>query len=202
MSNLRDYYLSQFPSGLRGERHNPDSVVYALDMARLEAIQDWQNTILTMGDQFQIRTATIALTDWETFLKIPTDSTLTYGERRARILAKISGQAATIANIKTIAKEITGITITIYEYGRPGSVYYDPANHPWKVKIVVDKNLPGAKSFKKAYFETIMKQIFPAHTEFGSDSFVYIAKESFLSPVTGIHDPLILNQEFLQISTI
>lgn len=201
MSNIRDYYLSQFPSGLRGERHNPNSIVYALDMARLEAIQLLQDSINTMGDQFQIKTATIALDDWETFLKIPKDSTLSYGERRARILAKISGQPATIANIKSIAKEITGVNITIHEYGKPGDVYYDPENHPWKVKIIVDKNLPGAKSFKKPYFESIMKQIFPAHTEFDTDSFVYIAKESFLSPVTGTHEPLILNQEFLQVST-
>lgn len=198
MSNLRSYYLAQFPTGLRGEKNNPNSVVYALDNARLEVVQILLDSILNMGDQLQIKTATTALSDWETFLKIPIDTTLTYSERRARILAKISGQPATIANIKAIAKEITGIDITINEYGKPGDAYYDPTNHPWKVKITVDKNLPGAKEFKKEYFESIMKQIFPAHTEFDTDSFVYIAKESYLEVVTGGKTPFVLGQEYLQ----
>lgn len=180
------------------DKNNPTSATNMVDDARSTGLEDLWQAILDMGDQLQVQTAISALDDYETFLGIPHDSTLTNDERRVRIITKLSGQPATLANIKRIAKQITGIDVTIYEYGVPGDLYYDPTSHPWKVKIVVDKNIEGAKSFKKSYFEEIMIAIFPAHTEFEDDSFVYIPRYSYLSPVTGDHRPLVLGEEFLQ----
>lgn len=198
MSEIRDIYIGAFPDGIRMDKDSPTSTVYKLDTSRLEALETFYSSILEMGDQLQVLTATIALDDLEEFLRIPKDTTLSTSERRVRLLIKFAGQPATLGNIKRIAKEITGVDVVIYEYGLPNNPYYDPNNHPWKVKIVVDKNLPGAKGFRRSYFEDIMKNIFPAHTEFDNDSFVYVPRFSYLSPVTGDHRPLVLGQEFLQ----
>lgn len=195
---IRDYYLQQFPVGVRENRNNPNTVVYQVDTARLQAMTALEQNIRQMGRQFQVLTADTALEDYETFLNIPIDNTLTFSERRVRILTKFAGQPATLTNIKIIAKEITGVDITIYEYGLPTDPFYDNLNHPWKVKIVVDLNDPNIKGFKHSYFETIMMQIFPAHTEWAADSFVYIARLSYLVPADPGRQEFILDQEYLQ----
>lgn len=196
--SLREYYLQQFPLGVRDDRTVPSSLTYQMDIARLQAIELVETNIRQMGRQLQVLTADIALEEYEKFLNIPVDKTLSLSERRVRILTKFAGQPATIANIKIIAKEITGVDITIYEYGMPSSPFYDPTNHPWKVKVVVDMNLPGIKPFKRSYFETIMRQIFPEHTEWEADSFVYIAPLSYLAPADPGRKEFILDEDFLQ----
>lgn len=195
---ISEYYRELFPDGVRLSMKNPNSLVYKCDVARLEALEWLYGVIIELANQFQILTATTALDDYEQFLGIPYDSTLTVSERRARILIKFAGYPATIENIKLIAKEITGVEISINEYGLPTDPLYD-ANKCWKVLVTVDYNLPGIKEFKTSYFERIMKQVFPAHTEWEADSFLYIAPYSYLAPVTpSTRQPLILDEQYLR----
>lgn len=198
MATIGEFYRQQFPYGVRMEMWNPDSLVYACDEARIKAFEWFDSTILEMGNQFQIRTATTALDDYEDWLLIPRDDTLSVDERRVRIMIKFAGYPATIKNIKRLAKEITGIDIVIHEYGLPSDSHYDPTKC-WKVKIIVDYNIPGIKPFKRSYFETLMKDLFPAHTEWESDSFLYIAPHSYLAPVSPeSRRVLVLDEEYLQ----
>ena len=157
MDIIGTIYRGTFPDGIRMDKNDPSSITYKIDQARIAVLNALWRSLLEMGDQLQVLTATIALDDLEEFLRIPRDNTLTLSERRVRILVKFSGYPTTLGNIKRIAKEITGVDIIIYEYGIPNNPFYDPTDHPWKIKIVVDKNLPGAKSFKRDYFEDIMK---------------------------------------------
>lgn len=199
MLTLRDYYLQQYPDGVREERMNPSSLTYALDTARFTAISEVEMNIKNMGRQFQVLTADIALDDYEEFLKIPKDTSLTISERRVRILIKFAGYPATVRNIKDIAREITGVNIVIREHGIPGDPNYD-TSHPWKVTIIVDFNDPNIKTFSTEYFEEIMKQVFPNHTEWESDSFVYIPPLSYLAPADPDKKEFVLNEDYLQIN--
>jgi hypothetical protein len=200
IETIYDYYLSQFPEGVRESRLDTDGLAKKLDIARCEALQIVEDNVRQMGKQFTIYTADIALDDYEEFLQLPRDDSLTTNERRQRILIKIQGISPTLTNIKTIAKNITGIDVEYHEYGNPLDSKYDPTNHPWKIQIIVDYNLPDIKTFNQDFFEQTMRQIHPEHIEWDTDSFIYIVPESFLAPADPGKKEFVLNEDFLQLT--
>ena len=200
IEGIYEYYISQFPDGVREGRLDGNTLAYKLDKARTYLLQIIEDNVRQMGLQFAVLTADIALDDYEDFLELPRDNSLTIDERRQRIMVKIAGQSPTLTNIKGVATNITGIDVEYHEYGNPDDVRYDPLNHPWKIQIIVDYNDPNIKTFSQDFFEETMRQIHPEHIEWGADSFVYIVPESYLAPADPGKKEFVLDDDFLQLT--
>lgn len=84
-----------------------------------EEIENYYDSITDVFNQYFVTTATWGLTHWEKALSLPTDETLSYELRRAKILARISGNntftyAEALALAKMFSYSKIGVTFTEY----------------------------------------------------------------------------------------
>ena len=106
--------------------------------------------IIDAWKQFYVNEATWGLSDWETFLGIPTDEKLSYTVRRAAIIAKMNGT-------QTVTKEFLERTINSFTSDKSSRV----VDHPDQYSVDIYLPNGGVLSFEE--MNKAIRTFMPAH---------------------------------------
>lgn len=106
--------------------------------------------IIDAWKQFYVNEATWGLSDWETFLGIPTDEKLSYTVRRATIIAKMNGT-------QTVTKEFLERTINSFTSDKSSRV----VDHPDQYSVDIYLPNDGVLSFEE--MDKAIRTFMPAH---------------------------------------
>ena len=120
-----------------------------LDTQSEEHKRIWQD-IIDAWKQCYVNEATWGLSDWETFLGIPTDEKLSYTVRRAAIIAKMNGT-------QTVTKEFLERTINSFTSDKSSRV----VDHPDQYSVDIYLPNGGVLSFEE--MDKAIRTFMPAH---------------------------------------
>jgi len=159
--NLLDYLQSVYPTWLRFMAFEENSLTWNYDYVRVFAIS---NLFTWIKDAVLRLEATTSDVDWilerETFLKIPVNPTLSLEVRRARVLSKLSGNPATIANIRTVIESFTWGWPDTYKLIELWTETPFDVDDTWT--YFVDLYDPSP-TLDVAWLITILNEVHPAH---------------------------------------
>lgn len=120
-----------------------------LDTQSAEHKRIWLD-IIDAWKQCYVNEATWGLSDWETFLGIPTDEKLSYTVRRAAIIAKMNGT-------QTVTKEFLERTINSFTSDKSSRV----VDHPDQYSVDIYLPNGGVLSFEE--MDKAIRTFMPAH---------------------------------------
>lgn len=120
-----------------------------LDTQSAEHKRIWTD-IIDVWKQSYVNEATWGLSDWETFLGIPTDEKLSYTVRRAAIIAKMNGT-------QTVTKEFLERTINSFTSDKSSRV----VDHPDQYSVDIYLPNGGVLSFEE--MDKAIRTFMPAH---------------------------------------
>lgn len=120
-----------------------------LDTQSAEHKRIWTD-IIDAWKQCYVNEATWGLSDWETFLGIPTDEKLSYTVRRAAIIAKMNGT-------QTVTKEFLERTINSFTSDKSSRV----VDHPDQYSVDIYLPNGGVLSFEE--MDKAIRTFMPAH---------------------------------------
>lgn len=120
-----------------------------LDTQSEEHKRIWTD-IIDVWKQSYVNEATWGLSDWETFLGIPTDEKLSYTVRRAAIIAKMNGT-------QTVTKEFLERTINSFTSDKSSRV----VDHPDQYSVDIYLPNGGVLSFEE--MDKAIRTFMPAH---------------------------------------
>lgn len=120
-----------------------------LDTQNSEHKRIWTD-IIDAWKQSYVNEATWGLSDWETFLGIPTDEKLSYTVRRAAIIAKMNGT-------QTVTKEFLERTINSFTSDKSSRV----VDHPDQYSVDIYLPNGGVLSFEE--MDKAIRTFMPAH---------------------------------------
>lgn len=143
--------VQRVPAYLEEDRETLAIVSAATDeaLAARAALEDWI-------DQLWISTATWGLELWEELVGIPTDLSLSDGERRGAIVSKLCGAGTCNADmISRMAKALTGCDAVTIEH---------PAEYTFSLQFIGDT--PGFAQFDLDVIRAAVEEVKPAHLQF------------------------------------
>lgn len=128
---------------------NDPTFKYWLDTQSEEHKRIWLD-IIDAWKQSYVNEATWGLSDWESFLGIPTDEKLSYTVRRAAIIAKMNGT-------QTVTKEFLERTINSFTSDKSSRV----VDHPDQYSVDIYLPNGGVLSFEE--MDKAIRTFMPAH---------------------------------------
>lgn len=128
---------------------NDPTFKFWLDTQSEEHKRIWLD-IIDAWKQCYVNEATWGLSDWETFLGIPTDEKLSYTVRRAAIIAKMNGT-------QTVTKEFLERTINSFTSDKSSRV----VDHPDQYSVDIYLPNGGVLSFEE--MDKAIRTFMPAH---------------------------------------
>lgn len=186
-----DYIQSIYPRGLRNAQFTEESLVRKYDVVRSFVLAMLKEIILWGANQLLVDTATEnGILEWELFLGLPINPSLTLDQRRANIKARLSGNPATIANLrKTIEAFLWNTTGYTIEELRQTSTNPDDV---WTYIV----NIYNSNYNNPAFFQPLvdlLRQVHPAHCELIMWYTYPIQDAIGIEDATdsGLHDPFI-----------
>jgi len=159
---LLDYLQSTYPTGLRWKAQEEDSLVYKYDVVRT-------NSLIAHINQRDVGVANLLvstadsdwLTEWENYLHVPVDTSLSLEARRARLLVRLAGNPATIQNLRTVIEAFIG-SDSIYEIVELWKLTPFDVDDTWT--YMVDLYNPQPSWFINDMI-TILSSVHPAHCQ-------------------------------------
>lgn len=160
---IKDYIKETYPYWIRKGADIEWSVTDKYDTVRWEIFDLIDTDIKSSAKELVITTATeIWITEWEIFLKIPTDPFKTLEERRSTLLWKIFWGNATLAVLKTIVYGIVWgdeTNVVFYENWTSWTAVWDEVfSYELRINSWAVKN-----TFSPATLEETLKLIHPFH---------------------------------------
>lgn len=107
--SLLDYLQNSYPRWLRSKAFEETSLAYKYDLTRV-------NVLLASADQrqeavnnlFVLSSDEQWVLEWETFLKVPVDTALSLEARKANLIVRLSGNPATVKNLRNVIETFIG----------------------------------------------------------------------------------------------
>lgn len=159
--NIFDYLQSVYPQGLRFSAYTEYSLLWKYDYVRSFTFANLYTWVQDAVARLQVNTSD---EDWvlerEYFLQLPVNPALSLEMRKARILSKLSGNPATITNLRTVIESFTGWwpeTYKIYELWKETPFNVDDT---WT--YIVDLYDPNPL-LDIPWLITILNEVHPAH---------------------------------------
>ena len=98
-----NYLQNIYPRGLRNSSSDENSLVYKYDVVRTNTLTTHINqTQAGVNNLFVLTSDENGVTERETFLHLPINPALSLAARKARLIVRLSGNPATIQNLRTV----------------------------------------------------------------------------------------------------
>lgn len=103
-----DYIQSVYPTGLRSKAFEQDSLTWKYDYVRASTLTELLLSVKAAVARLEVSTADIYwIEERENFLVMPVDTSLSLEVRRTKVLTRLSGNDATIKNLKIAIESFT-----------------------------------------------------------------------------------------------
>jgi len=140
-------------------RNSPESaaLIDALTNASLRAAEALDET----ARQFNIRTATWGLSEWERLVGIQSDSRLDFAQRRSAVVSRmLAAGTATVEAIRQVAVAITGWSVTVQEDAAHYTfhIYFSDKSSRF-AKIPAEELLAAIEELKPAHLMCVLSPI-------------------------------------------
>lgn len=155
-----EYIRSAYPQGIRSDAWEELSITESYDKVRASIFAVLEQIITQWVKQLSIQTCTEEwLILWENFLYIPTNPSLSVGERRATILSKLIGSNSTISDIRILIESYLSAGTSAYKITERWKISSD-LDEVWTYVVSI-YHIPSY--FDPVVIERLLKNVHPAH---------------------------------------